>query len=528
MISRPTLALLLGILSLSVNSAGSLTAAELELVLRSQTPVQAEVKRFHTATEAVTWKGEQTALIVCDVWDTHTCKNAAMRVAEMAPRLNRLVQEARHRGVTIIHAPSNCMDSYLEHPARLRAINAPRVENYPADITKWCYQIPAEEAADYPIDQTNGGCDDDPEVHKLWKASQQTLLNEKGWPWRTQHEAVKIDEQKDYISDRGDEVWNILQKHGIQNVIMTGVHTNMCVLGRPFGLRRLVTAGMQTALVRDMTDTMYDPNSAPFVSHFTGTDLIISHIERHVCPTVTSDQLIGGEEFRFQKDTRPHLAIVMSEDEYRTEETLTRYAIDPLGKYFRVSLIYGSETDRNAIPGLAAIQQADALLVSIRRRVLPADDLQLVRDYVAAGKPVIGIRTASHSFSLRNMDPPEGFADWKRFDPEVFGGNYTNHYGNNLVSMVQVENVAHPILRGLPREPFKQGWSLYKTSPLEPGTTTLLTGTVEGHPAEPVAWTFIRADGGRSFYTSLGHVDDFEHPTFRQLLLNGIQWTLAK
>ena len=499
---------------------------DLDLELRYQVPVEQVSANFHQLTRDETWKGDQTALIVCDVWDTHNCKNAAMRVGELAPRLNSVVAEARKRGATIIHAPSNCMDFYMDHPARQRATDAPMANSHPPEITKWCYQIPAEEAGVYPIDQTNGGCDDDPEEHAAWQASLKPILDRQKWPWQRQHEAIKIDPDRDYISDQGDEVWNILEANRIQNVVMTGVHTNMCVLGRPFGLRRLVTAGKNVVLMRDQTDTMYDPRSEPYVSHFTGTDLIVNHIERHVCPTITSDQLIGGEEFRFEKDTRPHLAIIMAEREYETNQTLPKFSINPLGKEFRVTLIHADPDDRNQIPGIESISDADALLVSVRRRVLPENDLAIVRAFVEAGKPVIGIRTASHAFSLRNQEPPIGFAAWSEFDEEVFGGNYTNHHGNSLKSLITVTSDKHPITEDLAKTTFPQGGSLYRTSPLKEGTNVLMTGKVEGHPAEPVAWTYVREDGGRSFYTSLGHIDDFANPLFQQLLLNGIRWTL--
>ncbi|TWT57943.1 Trehalose utilization [Thalassoglobus neptunius] len=502
------------------------SAESLNLTLRKQVPLEPGSKNFHVLADEETWNGDQTALIVCDVWDTHNCKNAAFRVAELVPVLNRVVKEARRRGVTIIHAPSNCMPFYEDHPARNRAQNVPVADNYPEDITQWCYQIPSEEQGVYPIDQSNGGCDDDPEEHAAWQASLRPLLEEEKWPWRRQHSAIEIDPERDYITDQGDEVWNILEANGLSNVIMTGVHTNMCVLGRPFGLRRLSTAGKDVVLMRDQTDTMYDPRSAPFVSHFTGTDLIVDHIERFVCPTILSTQLIGGEEFRFADDTRPTLAMLIAEDEYETATTLPKFAIDTLGQDYRVLKVFATPSDRNQVPGIAFVAEADALLVSARRRVLPEKDLKVVRDFVAAGKPVIGIRTASHAFSLRKETPPEGFADWKEFDAEVFGGNYTNHYGNQLKSMITIADVEHPVLDGIPRTPFQQGWSLYKTSPLNSKATVLMTGAVEGEDPEPVAWTFQRADGGRSFYTSLGHVDDFQNPTFQQLLKNGIDWTL--
>ena len=103
-------------------------------------------------------------------------------------------------------------------------------------------------------------------------------------------------------SDSGIEIWNLLEDRGINSVMLLGVHTNMCVLGRPFGLRQMAKNGKNVVLVRDLTDTMYNPKMPPMVSHFAGTQLIIEHIEKYVCPTITSDQLLGGKEFHFKGD----------------------------------------------------------------------------------------------------------------------------------------------------------------------------------------------------------------------------------
>src|SRR3712207_6316655 len=100
----------------------------------------------------------------------------------------------------------------------------------------------------------------------------------------------------------------------------------MCVLGRPFGLRQLAKNGKNVVLMRDMTDTMYNPERWPFVSHFQGTDLIVRHIEKFVCATVTSDQLLGGEPFRFKGDVRKRVAVVIAEPEYDTGRTLPAFA----------------------------------------------------------------------------------------------------------------------------------------------------------------------------------------------------------
>ena len=127
----------------------------------------------------------------------------------------------------------------------------------------------------------------------------------------------------DVISASGSEIWNLFEHRGIDNLIIMGVHTNMCVLGRPFGIRNMVRFGKNVALMRDLTDTIYGPHAAPYVSHFTGTDLIVEHIERNWCPTLTSTAFTGTPEFRFQEDHRPHIVLVMAENEYKAAHTLS-------------------------------------------------------------------------------------------------------------------------------------------------------------------------------------------------------------
>ncbi|RCS40460.1 isochorismatase family protein [Bremerella cremea] len=505
----------------------SLFAEDLSLTLRYQQQTASDSGRFHQLTRQETWKPEQTAIIVCDMWDLHSCESAVLRGQEFAPRLNDVLTKARQQGVTIIHAPSGCMKYYAEHPARQRAQQTLPATDIPEGITSWCYQIPAEEKGVYPVDQSDGGNDDTPQQHAKWAQEMESRgLNPRS-PWTRQTELLTIDPDKDYISDQGDEVWSILAAGKIDNVILAGVHTNMCVLGRPFGLRQLAKNGKNVVLMRDMTDTMYNPKSWPFVSHFTGTDLIVSHIEKFVCPTVTSDQFLGGQPFRFKEDDRPHVVLVMAEDEYETNQTLPEFAAAYLGKDFRVSYAFGSATERNDIPGLAqALESADVVLLSVRRRALPTAQMEALRKFVAAGKPVIGIRTACHAFSLHGEDPPAGTQTWEKFDPEVFGGNYHGHHNNRLIS--QIEPIApgkkHPILTGLPRDTFQQQGSLYKTAPLQKEAQVLLTGKIGGQPTEPVAWTFQRANGGRSFFTSLGHTTDFANPSFQRMLLNSVYW----
>lgn len=272
------------------------TALPLTLQTRSATGRPALVKEQ--------WLPSRTAMIVCDMWDLHHCRNAVIREGEMAPRMNQVLEKARQAGVLIIHAPSSCMKPYEGSPARERARTAPAAVRLPDKISEWCRQIPAEEQAVYPIDQTDGGEDDDPAEHARWAAELTAKgLNPKA-PWTKQIDVLRIDPEKDAVSDSGTEIWNLLEARGIDNVILMGVHVNMCVAGRPFGLRQMAKNGRHVVLMRDLTDAMYNPARWPFVSHRRGTELFIEHVERHICPTVTSDQILGdGRPFAFSATT---------------------------------------------------------------------------------------------------------------------------------------------------------------------------------------------------------------------------------
>ncbi|MEO6741766.1 MAG: isochorismatase family protein, partial [Chthoniobacteraceae bacterium] len=271
------------------------TPLSLALQTRSSTNRAATVKEQ--------WLPSRTAIIVCDMWDLHHCRNAVIREGELVPRMNELLEQARAAGVLIIHAPSGCMKTYDGTPARERAKSAPIAARLPDKIGSWCKQIPAEEQAVYPLDQSDGGEDDDAAEHASWaKELEAKGLNPRA-PWSRQMDVLRIDQERDAISDSGEEIWNLLDSRRIDNVILTGVHLNMCVAGRPFGLRQLAKNGKHVVLMRDLTDTMYNPARWPFVSHVRGTELFVQHVEKRICPTVTSDQIVGGKPFEFSAAT---------------------------------------------------------------------------------------------------------------------------------------------------------------------------------------------------------------------------------
>lgn len=230
----------------------------------------------------------------------------------------------------------------------------------------------------------------------------------------------------------------------------------------------------------------------------------------------------------------PHIVIMIGEDEYHTWETLPEFAAKDLkAASYRVTVIQADATDKNQFPGFVeAMRDADLLLISVRRRTPTTEVMNAVRAHLAAGKPLVGIRTASHCFALRpkEPEPKAGLAKWQEFDPEVLGGNYTGHYGKDPATITLVPGAeSHPILKGVTVAELIGHGGLYKNTPLKAGTTPLLKGTLPGAETEPVAWTHVYGEKkSRIFYTSMGHWDDFKLPAFRRFLLNGIAWALEK
>jgi nicotinamidase-related amidase/type 1 glutamine amidotransferase len=501
---------------------GGADSAEGPLVLHARQRIAVPgSERYELVERSSSWDPRKTAIVVCDMWDQHWCRGATARVAEMAPRMNEVLKAARRRGVLILHCPSDTMDFYQSYPQRKRAQAAPAAAlvERPAG---WC-KLRAEGEPPLPFDNPHDRCDCQPQCPH-------------GNPWRRQVAALEI-APEDAITD-SLEALGLMRARGIENVIVMGVHTNMCVLGRPFAIRSLCAQGQNVVLMRDLTDSMHDSGQPPVgLDHFRATELVVAHIEKYWCPTITSTDFLGGAPFSFAGDKRPHVVLLIGEDEYQTERTLPEFGESDLAdRGLRLSYVFADPSDKNSFPAIGTLDAADLLLVSVRRRFPPREQLDSVRAFVAAGKPVVGIRTASHAFAEREgyLAPP-GHGVWQDFDGQVLGGNYTGHHGDSppgqARAYVQVvpEAADHPILRGLPRGERPSSAWLYKTSPLAQGTTLLMTGRAPGGaPPEPVAWTHQTPAGGRVFYTSLGHVDDFGDPAFRQLLAQGVRWALRQ
>src|SRR6266850_2963004 len=446
---------------LTFSSWAAIPGGPLELHTRSRVEAVKGSGEWQVAEKTVTWEPKKTAIVICDMWNQHWCKGATERVAEMAPRMNEVVAEARKRGVFIIHCPSDTMKYYEGTPGRKLAQAAPAVTPK-VPLQRWCNVIPEREPP-LPIDASDGGCDDRPQC-KTHTA------------WTHEIDALEIKEG-DAITD-SVEAYYLMEQRGIENVIVIGVHGNMCVLGRPFAIRQMVMQGKNVVLMRDMTDTMYNSRMPPYVNHFAGTDLLIGHIEKYWCPSITSVDFVGGELQRFKADKRPHVVFIIGENEYHTWETLPDFARQDLDwRGFQCSFVMASpKVGDNAFTNFNVIKDADLLVVSVRRRTPPGEMMALIREHLSADKPLVGLRTASHAFGAK---PPDAQHEaWPDFDEQILGGKYQDHYnngGSNALSYIQPIPLAatHPILTGIPPREFAVTSSLYKSRNLAKSTTAL-------------------------------------------------------
>ena len=142
---------------LAAVAADTIAAGDrLKLSMRSRQEIAADSGRYREVVTPVQWDPDETAIVICDMWNDHYCRNAARRVAEMAPRMNEVLKQARKQGVLIIHSQSGCMDKYDDLPQRKLALQASKVETK-IPLQGWCYldekhEAPMPVATDQPSD----------------------------------------------------------------------------------------------------------------------------------------------------------------------------------------------------------------------------------------------------------------------------------------------------------------------------------------------------------------------------------------
>ncbi len=217
-------------------------------------------------------------MVVCDMWDRHWSLGATRRVGQMVPGLNEFLRALRDHGALIVFAPAGTMAYYDARPEFAHARS--RASAFGNVAARSVIDLPRPPL---PFEISHGGsdtcCADDPPHTRTWTR---------------QHPGLEIDLERDALTDRGEEVYALLSGENRRQVLFAGVHANLCVLDRPFGIRALLSWGFKVTLIRDFTDAMYDPAQPPYVDHGAGTELIIGYIENFLCPTTTSAELLSG------------------------------------------------------------------------------------------------------------------------------------------------------------------------------------------------------------------------------------------
>ena len=252
---------------LACAAANAADVATLRLQLRTRVEAFKGSDEWHEVHVDQTLPVSRTAILICDMWNKHWCSGASRRVDELAARMNPVLEKARAAGVQIIHAPSETMEFYQNTPQRLRILALAKTSS-PTSLSLTDPPL--------PIDDADGGCDTSDQFYKAW----------------TRENAALRIAPEDVISDNGAEIYAFLKSRGIDSLLMMGVHTNMCVLNRSFAIKQMTNWGERCILVRDLTDSMYNPKARPYVSHQQGTELVIEHIEKYWAPSVLSEQLM--------------------------------------------------------------------------------------------------------------------------------------------------------------------------------------------------------------------------------------------
>ncbi len=260
------------------------------------------------------------------------------------------------------------------------------------------------------------------------------------------------------------------------------------------------------------------------------------------------------------------VVLISGDEEYRSEEALPQLAKILSKRHgFTCTVLFAIAADGTIdpnrldnIPGLAALRKADLMVIATRFRDLPDDQMKEIVDYLDSGRPVIGMRTATHAFRFKgghkkyarySFDSKEPGWDGG-FGRQVLGETWVNHHGahgkQSTRGIIAPGEAGHPILRGLKDGDIWGPTDVYTVRlPLPGDSKPLVLGQVvedmtpagkplpgaKNEPMMPVAWikTFAAEAGkpARVFTTTMGAATDLENPGFRRLLVNAAYWAVG-
>ena len=459
----------------------------------------------------------KTAILVVGVEDAHWCKTFDARVANLIPRLNRTLAAARGAGIPVIFVRSVILDQDRNSPQYL-AMRAAKPVVPPVGR--------APEIAPLSWSRT-GGCECGPDLSCARRHVESRPNRNLGIA------------PADLIAD-GDDVgtlYGFCRARKIDTLIYSGVALNMAVADCGVGIRAMRSAGLRTLFFDDLVVAIsgngYDPDKQLRDDSFTpalGTATVARELELAGVGSLETRRWLevatGGPA-----DARPHAVCVLADDEYETERTVPEFFRERMSGW-RVTVLTPDPGDRNVVPGLDAVADADVVVLSMRRRFLSAASMDHLERYLRAGKPLVAIRLGISPFAVGSGLKPvaPGQVVWQRFDRDALGCDYQMYdpaarkTGSDVAVLPSARE--HPILAGLDAAGWHTTSWIYRVNPLAVSATPFLEGRwAASKEVHPVAWV-NRPEGARIFYTCLGHPDDFKLEVFRLLLANALKWTV--
>ena len=256
--------------------------------------------------------------------------------------------------------------------------------------------------------------------------------------------------------------------------------------------------------------------------------------------------LISGDEEYRSEEAMPQLAKILSQ--HHGFDCTVVFPIDPKTGEINPNV-------NNNIPGLEALESADLMIIATRFRNLPDEQMKHIAAYVAAGKPIIGMRTATHAFNISGGDfkhftwaggDSKGGGFGKRILGETWVAHHGGHGSDSTRGILVTDKKDHSILRGLKDGDIWGPSDVYTVNlPLPGDSEALVLGQVvkgmkfddppvegkKNDPMMPLAWTktYEAAEGkkGRVFTTTIGAASDLEAAGTRRLIINAAYWAVG-
>lgn len=193
--------------------------------------------RLGDRAQVVSIDPKRSAVVIIDPWNHHWCMTAAARVGALVPRWNRALAGFRRLGMTVIWAPTEAASQYAGWPQRERAAALARIA------------VPRERAVEIPFTVKRGPCMCGPGIACPVHYGLSAI-----------HPGLTIVDD-DYIVSGSAEVYSLVKERHIAHVLFMGLHTNLCLAGRPEGIGTMRAAGVSCIVCRDMDDafTHYVP-----------------------------------------------------------------------------------------------------------------------------------------------------------------------------------------------------------------------------------------------------------------------------